>query len=107
MYPFWFCCNYEEGQREQVKNLLEEEAWKHFEELKKAGIEQIMEERVKPSLQLVITNFWENLDLRNAAKKIKEAVESAVRDRELVSEQAVEQGIPLTSLTGTTTGRPM
>lgn len=66
-----------------------------------------MEERVKPSLQLVVTNFWKNLDLRNAAKKIKEAVESAVRDRELVSEQAVEQGVPLTSRTGTTTGQPM
>lgn len=90
-----------------MKSLLEEEAWKCFEELKKAEVEQITEERVKPSLQLVITNFRENSDLRNAAKKIKEAVESALRDRKQVSEQAVEQGVPLTSLTGKDTGQLM
>lgn len=89
-----------------MKSLLEEEAWKCFEELKKVKVEQIMKETVKPSLQLVITNFQKNSDLRNAAKKIKEAVESALRDRKQVSKQAVEQDVPLTSRTDATITEP-
>ncbi|KAF1671597.1 hypothetical protein FQV07_0007773, partial [Pygoscelis papua] len=59
MYPFWFCCKYEEGhQREELESLLEEEARKHIEVMKKEGTEQIMGQKVKPSLQHGNTNFW-------------------------------------------------
>lgn len=103
MYPFWFCCNYEGHEREELESLLEEETRKHIEEMKKEGAEQIMEQKVKPSLQCVNTNFWKNVDLRKIAKKIQEVVESAVRDTWAARQQTDEQSVPLTSRVDMTT----
>ncbi|XP_054664421.1 uncharacterized protein LOC129198824 [Grus americana] len=103
VYPFWFCCNYEGHEREELESLLEEETRKHIEEMKKEGAEQIMEQKVKPSLQCVNTNFWKNVDLRKIAKKIQEVVESAVRDTWAARQQTDEQSVPLTSRVDMTT----
>ncbi|XP_035745766.1 uncharacterized protein LOC118451814 [Egretta garzetta] len=105
MYPFWFCCNYGEGYwREELEILLEEKARKHLEKMKEEGVEKIMDEEVKPSLQHV--NFWKNLDLRNVVAKIREVVEPVVRDIWVARKQGIEQSVPLTSCTDMTTAQP-
>lgn len=67
----------------------------HIEELKNEGVEQIMEERVKPLLQPDNANFWENIDLRNIGKKIKEVVDSVLGNKLAERQPTGEQGLPL------------
>ncbi|XP_054039612.1 uncharacterized protein LOC128901557 [Rissa tridactyla] len=102
---FWLCRNDEEHWKEELGSLLEKEVRKHIKEMKKEGAKQMMEEKVKPSLQGINTNFWKNIDYRNTAKKIKEVVESVITDT-WVRQQAVKQGVPLMSCVDTTTTEP-
>lgn len=96
VFPCWFCCKNEEGHwREELQSRLEEGAMNHIEELKNEGVEQIMEERVKPLLQPDNANFWENIDLRNIGKKIKEVVDSVLGNKLAERQPAGEQGLPL------------
>ncbi|XP_074021222.1 uncharacterized protein [Numenius arquata] len=99
IFHFCSCCKDEEEHwKDELESLLEEEVRKHIEKKKKEHAKQIMQEKVKPSLQQDNANFWENVDFRNTMKKIKETVECGVRETR-GRQEADQQSVPLTSRT--------